>query len=41
MKGLIEVITIILQARKHNMMDKVQALESKSLGPNFGATIYL
>ena len=23
------------------MMDKVQALELKSLGPNFGATIYL
>ena len=23
------------------MMDKVQALESKSLGPTFGTTIYL
>lgn len=41
LKGLIAVITIILQARKHNMMDKVQALELKGLGPNFGATIYL
>lgn len=41
LKGLIAVIIIIWRARKYNVVVKVQALESESLGPNFGATIYL